>query len=373
MTTLLGEQLKLEGSSALLDGASDPALSMCLAGLSVVQTTRPPFDYQSRWYRAWEQELLIRARRVTGRECWRLSRFGVEDADAAKNGYRETLAAVAQAAKLAMSDAEKRCGRRGARERMALLYSDFWNRCSHLEQAFNWRDAFDLDVIPKFLLRDHAIDGFSCKLQAGRGAMAQGLQLANDLLHGGDIDAVLLGGVFRFYPALGFSEAIENATLERRWLGRGGRHTAAVVERAGFMVLRRGETVASIRSSTLRLDAPRYLALPAQPAAAGRALSAAWSELCGSQGALVLGGHYPSSLLESLETSSSALLGGQARYENVTRSFGDSGGVNPLLALQRLASINDNAQAGLGLLSLSDSSGGTWLVRCRSAHPGGRQ
>jgi hypothetical protein len=123
----------------------------------------------------------------------------------------------------------------------------------------------------------------------------------------------------------------------------------------------------------LHLDAPRYLGLPARAAGAGRALSEAWKALCGNQDALVLGGHYPSSALERLETGSSASLGGRLGYESVTRIFGDSGGVNPLLALQRLSRMNDSEQHRLGLLSLSDSSGGTWLVRCRPVQPGDRQ
>ena len=205
---------------------------LLLAGLSVVQPTRAAEPYAMRWFRAWEGDLYRRAMRKTARSQWDLTRFSVDGGpEASRAGYRETQAAVSQAAKQAMAMAESNCGRPGPRERLALLYFDFWGQCSHLEQAFNWRDSFDLDVIPKFLLRDHGVNGYSCKIHAGRAAFVQGLNMAAELLDGGDIDSVLLGGVFRFYPALGFSEALVNAEQEQRWLGKGGRHTAAVIER----------------------------------------------------------------------------------------------------------------------------------------------
>ena len=347
--------------------ASDPPPLM-LAGLSVVQPTRAAAPYSLRWYRAWEGDLYRRAVRKTGRRQWDLTRFSVDGGpDALKAGYRETQAAVSQAAKQAMAVAESNCGRPGSRERLALLYFDFWGQCSHLEQAFNWRDSFDLDVIPKFLLREHGVNGYSCKIQAGRAGFVQGLRMANDLLNGGDIDSVLLGGVFRFYPALGFSEAIVNAEQEQRWLGKAGQHNASTVERAGFVVLKRADAAVKTKASPLMIASPQYLAIGGSGEPVSQQLTQSWSSLlpegCGS----IYGGLYPSSVLAAAESSASVAIGSLATYENLCRRFGDSGGINPLLALQHYAKQKHAAASrdiAPALLSLSDSNGATWLLRC---------
>jgi hypothetical protein len=340
---------------------------LMIAGLSVVQPTREAAPYSMRWYRAWESDLYRRAVRNTGRRQWDLTRFSVDGGpDALKAGYRETQAAISQAAKQAMAVAESNCGRPGSRERLALLYFDFWGQCSHLEQAFNWRDSFDLDVIPKFLLRDHGVNGYSCKIQAGRAGFVQGLRIANDLLNGGDIDSVLLGGVFRFYPALGFSEAIVNAEQEQRWLGKGGQHSALIIERAGFVVLKRADAAVKAKAPPLMIASPQYLAISRSGEAVSQQLTHAWSallpEACGS----IYGGLYPSSGLATAEGSASAAISSHMRYENLCRRFGDSGGINPLLALQHYAERKRTTAGGdisPALLSLSDSNGATWLLR----------
>lgn len=354
-----------EASSAeLLGGAPGVTATVAMVGLAAVQPQRAPQTYAARWYRAREGELYQQAVRKTGRRQWDLTRFSVDGGhEAAKAGYRETLAAVGLAAKQALAAADANSGRRGSRERLALVYFDFWGQCSHLEQAFNWRDGFDLDVIPKFLLREHGIEGYSCKIQAGRSAFVQGLRVAGELLQGGDIDRVLLGGVFRFYPVLGFAEAVGNAERERRWLGKGGQHDAPIIERAGFVVLKRPQASPQAKVEPVLIGAPQYLALPARREPATARLSAAWSSLLPEPRALVYGGLYPSSLLAGVEGSATAALGDQLIYENVCRRFGDSGSINPLLALQRYAE-RKATDALPALLSLSDSTGGTWLMRC---------
>jgi hypothetical protein len=82
---------------------------LMIAGLSVVQPTREAAPYSMRWYRAWESDLYRRAVRNTGRRQWDLTRFSVDGGpDALKAGYRETQAAISQAAKQAMAVAELR-------------------------------------------------------------------------------------------------------------------------------------------------------------------------------------------------------------------------------------------------------------------------
>jgi hypothetical protein len=341
---------------------------VALVGLSVVQPQCAPWPFAERWFRAREGGLYRQAIRKTGRRQWDLSRFSVDGGlEAAKAGYRKTLEAVGLAAKQAMAAAEVSCGRRSSRERLGLVYFDFWGQCSHLEQSFSWRDSFDLDVIPKFLLREHGIDGYSCKIQASRSAFVQGLRVARELLLGGDIDRVLLGGVFRFYPVLGFAEAIGNAEQERRWLGKGGQHDAPIVERAGFVVLTRQQLLSQGQCKPVFIGAPQYLAVPAGREVATAQLSSAWAGLLPESRALLYGGLYPSSLLGTVEGNAAAGLSDQLIYENVCRRFGDSGSINPLLALQRYAerkTANADVDALPALLSLSDSNGGTWLLRC---------
>lgn len=352
-------------TSSELQVEARPWAVSTLVGLSVVQPEQAPVPFEPRWFRAWEAEQYRRAVRKTGRRRWDICRFSLDGGfDTAKLGYRDTLAAIGQAAKQAMAAAEANCGRRSSRERLALVYFDFWGQCSHLEHAYNWRDGFDLDVIPKFLLREHGVEAFSCKVQAGRSGFAQGLRVASELLRAGSADSVLLGGVFRFHPVLGFAEAVGNSEQERRWLGKGGQHNAPVVERAGFVVLKRAEVAATTRQPCVQLGMPHYLALPVRREATLQALRDGWSQHLTQERALIYGGLYPSSLLAEVEGQAVAALGDQAIYENICRRFGDSGSLNPLLALQRHAERKaQDAEVPPALLSLSDSTGGTWLLR----------
>ena len=110
--------------------------TLALVGLSVLQAERAPQRFEPRWFRAWEAQLYRKAARRTGRRQWDFSRFSQDGGlDAAKSGYRDTLNAVAHAAKQAVAAAEASCGRRSARERMALLYFDFWGQSSQIGRA----------------------------------------------------------------------------------------------------------------------------------------------------------------------------------------------------------------------------------------------
>ena len=93
-------------------------------------------------------------------------------------------------------------------------------------------------------MADISLEAVTGKLnRVGYEAFIQALRMAQSLLHSGAADSVLLGGLFRSFPVLCFAEARSGNAAERAWLGRGGQHNAPLVERAGFMVLRRGEVV----------------------------------------------------------------------------------------------------------------------------------
>lgn len=334
---------------------------MVIDGCAVVQPDPSVAEvYQPQWFKAWESKLYQDVRRTAGRHRWTMTRFGT---DPGRGGYRDTLQAVETACRDALHQAGVRGGARPRSDRVALLYFDHWGQASHLESAFSWRDAFNLDVIPKFLLREHGISGFSCRIRGERSALMDALTVASELLGSGEIDLAVIGGVFRFHPALGFSAALSDATTERQWVGgKGEQYEADLVEGVGFLVARRPED-ATRKGVGLLLAEPEYLSLPSGVDSAAGALTDAWVRAAGDQPCSLYGGMSASMTLADIEARAAAKAG--VAYHELCRTTGDSGCITPFIGLQRFSS---HVQAGSrphepGLLTITDSSGGAWILK----------
>ena len=332
---------------------------LALDGLAVTRPeARESARYQPRWFRAWEAELYSGVRRRVARRPWSVCRFGDE---AMRGRYRATQQAMVAACRQAVAQAGVQGRARPRGNRVALLYFDHWGQAAHLENTSSWRDSFNLDVIPKFLLREHGVGGFSCRIRGERDALVDGLTVAAELLAAHEVDLAIVGGVFRFHPALCFSAAISDAALERRWLGRyRGQYDAAIVEGVGFAVVRRPENALNT-SSGLLLGRPRHLRLPSDEDRAALALADAWREVAQQRPWVVCGGMSPSNGFGRIEARAARLAGCDVVHE-VCRHVGDSGCINPLLGLKWVAQRAPSCSSKLGLMTISDGSDRAWVI-----------
>jgi len=310
-----------------------------LYGLSVIE---PPAQhlrtFAPRWYNAWEARLYADACKARAQTCWALTRFGGGAQDASTT--REIAQALELSSRAALDQGRKAIGRLD-KARLALLYFDAWGQASYLEPSGSWKDAFSTDVIPWKVLKALQVGAFSCKLRAGRGAFMDALRLVSHLLNADSADAVLVGGLYRFHPVLGFSRAAASANSEQRWLGRKGAYRVPVIERAGFALIGRAPPTGS---DAIRLTLPPATALPKGFDAASAGLRQYFARTA-QTASTIIGGISPSSALAELETRAARAFNPDAAYLNTSALYGESGGVTPLLALSHYQTLPEPAPA----------------------------
>jgi|GEM_PF-3564207 len=321
-------------SQELASACTKTVDATCLGvyGLSVIEPTSAHLClFTPRWYNAWEAKMHANACKWRAKTSWLITRFGGQEKARAT---REIAFALELSSRRAMEEGVKIIGKSGriAKERLALLYFDAWGQASYLEQSNSWKDSFSMDVIPWKILKELQVGAFSSKIRAGKGAFADGMRMAAYLLAADAVDAVLLGGLYRFYPVLGFSEATASAKSEWRWLGRKGAYTAPVVERVGFALLGRTPSPEQQQAGAVRIELQRPQRLPT-----GFSQSLAGLEQYFKQSvkapSRVIGGLSPSLLLADLEAQATLKTNRQAAYTHIASLYGDSGGIAPLLAL----------------------------------------
>lgn len=327
---------------------------MGIYGLSLVEPDpRHQDTFTPAWYNAWESRMYEQACKSRSKTHWAVTRFGGGAPGSAT--AREISSALELSSKAALEEGRKGIDTVGclSKERLALVYFDAWGQTSYLESAGSWKDSFSIDVIPWRLLKELQVGAFSCKVRAGRGAFVDGLKIASHLLGAGAADAVLIGGLFRFHPALALSAASATARAEKHWLDRQGAYMAPVVERAGFALVGRPHPH----------DEGVIHATVCPSARLPRGFCASVAELCRHWGhtapaaSTVIGGISPSSALADLEVQATRAFSRNAVYVNTADTYGDSGGLNPLLAMHCFRKPCPPRPAGSALLCLESEEG----------------
>ena len=341
---------ELRPAPAALVGA--PRLG--IYGLSLVEPDpRHLGAFTPSWYNAWEARTYEQACKSRSKTHWPVTRFGGGAPGSAT--AREISSALEMSSEAALEEGRKGiegAGRLG-KERLALVYFDCWGQTSYLESAGSWKDSFSIDVIPWKLLKELQVGAFSCKVRAGRGAFVDGLRIASHLLAAGAADAVLIGGLFKFHPVLGLSAASATAKAEKRWLERRGAYTAPVVERVGFALVGRPHPhdVGVVHATVY--PAAR---LPQGFGASVAELGQRWGDTAPAA-STVIGGISPSSALADLEAQATRAFSRNAAYVHTADTYGDSGGLNPLLALHYFRKPRPHRPGDSAMLCMESEEG----------------
>lgn len=328
-------------------------------GLSVIEPdSRHSSTFTPVWYNAWEAQQYTQACKSRSKTQWLVTRFGGGALGSAT--AREISCALEMSSQTALEEGREcmEMGRYLSKERLALLYFDAWGQTSYLEPAGSWKDSFSIDVIPWKLLKELQVGAFSCKIRAGRGAFVDGLRIASHLLAAGAADAVLIGGLFKFHPILGFSSATATAKSEKQWLLRGGAYTAPVIERAGFALVGRPHPK---NGSVIHVAVPPSVQLPSGFRKAVVGLGRQFSEMASTASA-VIGGISPSMALAKLEMEAAREFNQDVVYVNTSSMYGDSGSVNALLALSHYQKLRQHCPSDPALLCMESAEGNAQTI-----------
>jgi len=328
--------------------------SVGIYGLSLMEpAAHHTRTFVPKWYNAREERAYRQACKARAKSHWPLTRFGGGALGSAT--AREISFALELSSRTALEEGRKHLEDHGRldKQRLALLYFDAWGQSSYLEPAGSWKDSFSIDVIPWKLLKEFRVGAFSCKIRAGHTAFVDALHIAAHLFAADMADTALVGGLFRFHPVLGFSAVTAAAKAEQHWLGQHGSCTAPVIERAGFVLLGPPPLPSS--------NAIRTTLLPAchLPTGLEHAASQLGQHLTHIAPAVstVIGGLSPSSALIHLEASATLAFNAQAQYINTTSLYGDSGGINPLLALSHYRKLRRPQGGTSAVLCMENAHG----------------
>lgn len=181
----------------------------------------------------YEQALYEKIEKKTGIKYWNINQFD-------KDSQGTHLDAVSQAFEQAMKHAGLyRKINKKTSSRIGVIYFNMYGPTSFMNKEFQVKEMHQSDVFPAFLLNAHNISGYCIRLRSERNAVFQGLELASTLIESGELDVVVVGGVFQSYSYLYLTEML--AILD--WQTKHGvkikktNDDYAMTESAGFVVV----------------------------------------------------------------------------------------------------------------------------------------
>lgn len=332
-----------------------PADAINLVGFALLEPKAPMRRFMPSWFNVWEAAQHKKANVRAGSRQWLFRRFGVDDAMLStealrKANYRDWLNGLSAACTQAVAQLGAKGEFRLRHERNALLYVDSWGEISVFEGVNSWRDTLSVDILPKNIVRDYGIHGFTCKLRGERNGLMTAIRVAQDCLNGDMADNIIICAQFRSIPVLTLSE---NPRFTRAH-GRAPSNSQVSVERVGCMILKK----APGRGITLHLS--DYLRLPSSLRQGATLLAERWQQHIGANTREVLSVTPPAMALRQLQQHAFARLPVTLAQQSLSEIYGDSGCMNPALAWRYLQ--QSAPQAGHRLLNVLDGQGGAWLL-----------
>jgi 3-oxoacyl-(acyl-carrier-protein) synthase len=244
--------------------------------------------------------------------------------------------------------------------RIGLIYVDGQGPISWIRQTMGKDEGFLLDTFPTMLAKRYLTGGYSARLRGDRTVAVHAIALAYDLIRQNELDNVIIGGLFQLAPVLALTDAIAQRAWETSYFGntRAQPPESLILERSLFVVLGcNGDGAAA------RLAKPNYLRLPEHGVEARQAWIRQWKAaaqdappddvFCGMGGVGECG---------SVEAELMAEQFSGAAVTRMTASHGDSGELNPLLALHKIAVDVERRRSRRFMVNAFDRGGDSWCL-----------
>ncbi|WP_028222182.1 hypothetical protein [Paraburkholderia oxyphila] len=345
-----------------------PDSAIGVIGISTVESGHAFVPFEPSWFNATEARFFKQAQRRQAQQEWLFSRFGmsgdgVDSEQMRRAAYRDAFNALAKVCRNAFDQVGRKLETQIRKQRSAFVYFDAWGETATFEGTNSWRDVISLDMLPKPILRDYGIRNFSCKVRGERNGFIHAIRLASDLLNSDEMDTVVVAGLFRSLPIMVLSSAAERVALHGAARSKLASPCPSV-ERAGCVVLRKHP------AQGMSLAITSYSQLPESPQRARDELARTWAARCNDRTAYVMAGLHPSAAMRELERDAYAASAATAasapgkRYLSVCDVYGDSGCMNPMLALTHLSNAADWRAGRHALISADDGRGGVWAMEC---------
>ncbi|WP_156103092.1 hypothetical protein [Erwinia sp. 9145] len=328
------------------------ALATGLVAMEIQEPTSLPVRFQPGWHNVWEASLYKKACRKTLTDGWMFRRFGGDVPLAPrKTELRDSIDAFTDTCERALQTraAQKRLRQRGAKN--AMIFFDSWGETSLFEDIDNWRDSMFVDILPKKILWDFKIQAFSGKLRGERTGFLLALDMAQDCLHSGVADNVVICGQHRHFPVMSLSET-ERWPRRKPSPQRGTNALFAVERNLCMLVTKCAETLPSLSVG------PRQI-LPTAHRAAAERLSEYWRDAGGEH---ILSCAPPAPALLDINRRAAAAF---AHHVPLYHQYGDSGSLNPALGIYHW--FRAEAARTPALISSLHPDQRLWLVNCLPA------
>lgn len=347
-----------------------PRQAVVLVEMAVWQPETLACPFLPSWLNTWEAALYQRALRHYASHGWLFKRFGASAQvpiyqRLSATDYRQWLSLLEKIA-VEVFDKVVRQTPHFQQTKQSLFYFDAWGDSALLDQAKSWRDALSVDMVPLSIVQKYRIDQLTSRLRGERTACLQAIQLAQDHLYSGAVDQVWLVGYFRAFPFLVFSEGLQSCVFHSSVQKAPPQQMAQSVERLTALVLQaqRGD-----EQQQLLVAHRAYYRLAAKQSLVPQLLEH-WLSLITADTQLLVSVTSANLRYQQQEQQSLQQLQQQSGVAglSLTARYGDSGCLNPALALRYLQRyFTEQAPARAlshALISCLDNQGGLWLLDC---------
>lgn len=343
--------------------------SVALVGFSLLEADCNFSSFQPNYINIWEDMLFARSQKITGRRNWLFNRFGMDDDHDYRNAsYRDALNGLTMCCNQAFKTITNSTQSQIRKNKLGLLYFDSWGEPSIYEMVNSWRDSISVDMLPKSIARDYTVQDFSFKTRGERTGALQCLRVGIDILKSHIVDTVLICGLYRSFPSLVFSEAFSTKKAKSYNIN----NCQYIIERIACMVLRNDDNASRYISLT------DYFLLPESQRLQRQILAEKWQQLITPHTKGIYGGVLPWQIVSKTEQQAVQRLKSSINYYNIFNHYGESGCINPLVAIHQAfndmttkeASLDkthlqpSSSDFGHSIVNAQDKYNGVWLIEC---------
>lgn len=324
---------------------------------------------------AYEQEIFQKLCRISTNDEWYTASFD-EQCFHDKSSFQDYgLRAVEKSFDCAFSSAKLSYKlHKNLKNRVAVIYFNSYGNTSFLKLKPRKKDILYLDFFPSYILEKNNIKGYAVKLLGERNTGMEALNLAYNLLCLEVFNIIIVGGLCRIEPYLTWTDLIEFISWEKGYFKKKPvKKSSDLVnlssERCVFLVLEREFGTIPGRHH-LQIQPPvSYNFLEENSS-----IRNIWDRECSqilkdSSPDLVYGGFCGSTIINGIEREYFSGLVNPERLINLTRTYGDSSGVNILFNIHDLfARFQENGQEVTKsckvLFNNYDRNGTGWHLEC---------